>query len=117
MQSVGTQTAKSDTECEIESNFALKNPYVQSEEALAVVLLYFVHVFSPLCSPSIKNFEFLFFKISKDFHSVHSCTTYISSTKRGASCIYILDSRVGGRSKADIHVRDTRGRNLTQHTV
>jgi hypothetical protein len=39
MQSVGKYTVKSDTACEIESNFALKNPYVQSEEALAVVLL------------------------------------------------------------------------------
>jgi len=98
MQSVGTQTANSDTACEIESNFALKNPYVQSEEALAIVILYLVHVFSPLRSPSIKNFTFLFFK---DLHSVHSCTSDISSNKSGASrCfmqeVYISDSGRGG---------------------
>jgi len=39
MQSVGTYSVKSDTACETEYNFALKNPYVQTEEALAGVLL------------------------------------------------------------------------------
>jgi hypothetical protein len=103
MQSVGTCTVKTDTACEIESNFALKNPYVQSEESLAVVHLYLGHVFSPLRSPSIKNFKFLFLKISIPCILVHQTRPQLKEVLHARSLHFGFS---GGGVKADIHVTD-----------
>jgi hypothetical protein len=103
MQSVGTCTVKSDTVCEIASSFALKNPYVQSEEALAVMLLYLGHVFSPLRSPSIKDFKFLFLKFSIPRILVHQTFPQLKEVLHARSLHFGFGGRV---SKADIHVTD-----------
>ena len=102
MQSVGTCTVKSDTACEIASSFALKNPYVQSEEELAVMLLYLGHVFSPFRSLSTKNFKFLFLKISIPCILVHQTLPQLKEVFHARS----LHFGFGGGSKADIHVTD-----------
>jgi hypothetical protein len=107
MQNVGTCTVKSDTACEIESNFALRNPYVQTEEALAAVLLYLGHVFSPLRSPSIKNFKSLLLNFSNPCILVHQTLPQLKEVLYARSLHFGLESGVGGEvSKADIRVAD-----------
>jgi hypothetical protein len=82
---------------------------------LAVVLLYLGHVFSPLRSPSIKNFKCLFLKFSVPCILVHQTLLQPKEVLHFIQGDYISDSAGWGVSNADIRFADQGAQSRTAY--